>query len=681
MPAERDGKVESSIEEVEPKGLLPPAIIVPLERVRDFQVGSRLEWLETDGRGGYAAGTVSGANTRRYHGLLVVARRPPTDRIVLLSRLEETLITPSGDRYELAANHYPGVIHPHGYRYLEEFRLDPWPIWQYRLGGLLLTRELFLARTSGATVLRYRIEEGEAALEVRPLVAGRDFHTLISENDVVSRSAAAEPGLVVYQPYPGIPPLFLSHGGGEWHHDRRWYHRTIYRRETERGLDDHEDLYNPGFLTSELRTGTTWTLACALGPVPVGEAEVWAAEEVRWRGEAAERGRRAGDDDPALAELGARLGLAASAFLVSRERDESIIAGYPWFTDWGRDAMISLPGLCLTTGRPEEAAAVLRAFAAHLRDGLIPNRFPDRGGSVPDDHYNAADASLWFVEAVGALHDTGWDVTEFWSAVREILRAYREGTRFGIRMAEDTLITQGSPGLQLTWMDASVDGWVVTPRDGKAVEINALWYNALERAAHLAKALGDDAAPYQDLAHRVRAAFRIFRYHEGNYLYDRIDPAGKPDATLRPNQLFAVSLPHMAVGHGEAGGVVDVVEKRLLVPLGVRTLDPDSPGYRGHFEGSRLERDAAYHSGTAWPWLLGPFITAYLRVHGTGEAARARVRRILEPVRAHLLEQGLGQIAEVVAGDPPHRPAGCFAQAWSCAELLRVLPMIAKGEK
>lgn len=665
----------------ETRGLLPPAIIVPLERVTDFQVGSRLEWLETDGRGGYAAGTVAGANTRRYHGLLVAARRPPVDRIVLLSRLEETVVTPAGDRFELDSNHYPGIIHPHGYRYLEEFRLDPWPIWRYRLGHLLLIRELFVARDPGATVIRYRIEEGEAALELRPLVAGRDFHALVMENDVVSPTAAAEPGVVVYQPYPGIPPLFLSHAGGEWHHDPRWYYQTCYRRETERGLGDQEDLYNPGVLTTRLAPGQTWTLACALGPVPVAQADRWAAEEVRRRAEAAERGRRAGGDDPALAELGARLGVAGEAFLVRRDRGESVIAGYPWFADWGRDAMISLPGLCLTTGQPARAAAVLRAFADQIRDGLIPNHFPDHGGVIPDDHYNSADASLWFVEAVGALHDTGWDVTEFWPAVREIIRAYREGTRFGIRMDDDTLITQGAPGFQLTWMDALVDGWVVTPRDGKAVEINALWYNALERAAQIAERLRDDVAPYRELARRVRNAFRVFRHREGNYLYDRIDPTGTPDPAIRPNQLFAVSLPHTAIGKDVAEGVVAVVERELLVPLGVRTLAPGSPEYRGRFGGSRLERDAAYHSGTAWPWLLGPYITAYLRVHGKRAATREWVWSILEPVRAHLLEQGLGQIAEVVAGDPPHRPAGCFAQAWSCAELLRVLPLLAgEGE-
>lgn len=659
--------------------LLPPPIIAPLERVRDYQVSSRLEWLETDGRGGYASSTAACANTRRYHGLLVVARRPPTDRIVLLSRLEELVLMPDGACYELAANHYPGIIHPRGYRYLEEFRLDPWPLWRYRLGSTILTRELFVAREPGATVLRYRVEGGEAVLEVRPLVAGRDFHALVMENDVVVPTAAAEPGLVVYQPYPGIPPLFLSHDGGEWRHDGHWYRQTIYSRETERGLDDREDLYNPGVLSISLRPGTTWSMACATAPVPVREAEEWATTEVARRGIMAQAGRHTGGDDPALADLGARLGLAAEAFLVRRGEGETILAGYPWFADWGRDAMISIPGLCLALGQTERAAAVLRVFAGHLRAGLIPNHFPDSGGPIPDDHYNAADASLWFIEAVAALAAAGGDSHEFWATVHEIIRAYQEGTSFGIGMAEDGLIHQGTAGVQLTWMDAKVDGHVVTPRAGKAVEINALWYNALQQAAELARKIGNDAAPYEKLAHRVRDAFQKFRYREGGYLYDLIDPAGHPDSALRPNQLFAVSLPHSPIGNHEAAGVVAVVERELLVPLGIRTLAPGSPGYRGRFQGSRRARDTAYHCGTAWPWLLGPFITAYLRVHGKGEESRRHLRGLLEPVRTHLLEQGLGQVAEVVAGDPPNRPGGCFAQAWSCAELLRVLPELVEG--
>lgn len=652
---------------------LPRPIVVTADRLRDFATGSTLEWIETDGRGGYASSTAVGASTRRYHGVLVVARHPPTDRVVLLSRLEETLITPSGDCYDLAANVYPGTIHPTGHRWLEEFRLEPWPTWRYRLGRLTLTKTLFVAREPGATVVRYRLEGGTAWLEIRPLVAGRDFHALVVANEAVSRSSEAGPRHVVYRPYPGMPPLVLSHGGGVWHRTDDWYYATLYPRETERGLEDREDLYCPGVLSTELSPGRSWTLACGTRPLPVEDVEAWASAEARRRAELADTGRRNAGAETELDELGAWLGLSADAFLVERDGGWSILAGYPWFADWGRDAMISIPGLCLATGRLDEAGAVLRTFARHMRDGLIPNRFPDYGGEVPLDHYNAADASLWFIEATAALADVGGRVVDLWPAVQSIIQAYREGTHFGIRLEDDGLIRQGHPGMQLTWMDAKVDGWVVTPRDGKAVEINALWYNALSRVADLARSLGHDARPYETLARRAREAFGQFWYAAGRYLYDRIDDDGRPDPTLRPNQVFAASLPHSPLSRSQCKDVVASVEHALLVPLGVRTLAPDAPGYRGGYGGDRMARDSAYHQGTAWPWLLGPFAMAYTRAHGPGEATRTRIRTLLEPLWQHLGEFGLGHVAEVFAGDPPHSPSGCFAQAWSTAELLRVL--------
>lgn len=655
---------------------LPAPIVVGARRLDDFATGSTLEWLETDGRGGYASSTAVGANTRRYHGLLVVSRQPPTDRVVLLSRIEETVLLPSGERYDLAANIYPGTIHPDGHRYLEEFRLDPWPTWRYRLGNLTLEKVLFVARDPGATVLRYRLEGGHARLELRPLVAGREFHALIGANDVVASMAEAEPGRVFYAPYSGMPALVLSYQDGEWRDAGDWYYSTLYPREAERGLEDREDLYCPGVLSTVLKAGREWTLACATEPVAVERADAWAEGERRRREELAAAGRHLAGDDSQLADLGAWLALSADAFLARRGDAMSILAGYPWFSDWGRDAMISIPGLCLVTGRVEEAGGVLRAFAAHQRDGLIPNRFPDYGGRIPLDHYNAADASLWFVEAVAALADAGGEVEELWPAVEAVIDGYREGTRFGIRLDGDGLVRQGSEGVQLTWMDAKVNGWVVTPREGKAVEINALWYNALLRAAQLAQGMGRSAAPYEELATRTRAAFAAFWYEEGRYLHDRIDDEGMPDPTLRPNQLFAVSLPYSPLTKGQMKDVVAAVERSLLVPLGVRTLSPDDAHYAGNYTGDRKRRDAAYHQGTAWPWLLGPFGTAYLRAHEHDEAARARVRALFEPLEPHLEEYGLGHVAEVLSGDPPHTPAGCFAQAWSTAELMRLMAVL-----
>jgi len=655
---------------------LPPPLVIPPARLHDLADGAALEWLEADGRGGFASGTAVGANTRRYHGVLVVARRPPTDRIVLLSRLEEVVITAAGERYELATNYYPGVVHPTGHRWLASFRLDPWPVWEYRLGSLTLTKALFAARDAGAVVVIYQVSGGEAQLELRPLVAGRGYHALVQANEHVAQAAEVEPGRITYRPYPLIPPLVLSHDGGDWHADPRWYYRTLYPRETERGLDDAEDLFQPGVLRVLLAPDRPWRLVCATRPAQPGRVEEWAAEERRRRAAAAERGRQLGGDDDALATLGARLALAAEAFLVQRDDARSIIAGYPWFADWGRDAMISIPGLCLALGRIDDAEAVLRAFAAHQRDGLIPNRFPDDGGEIPADHYNAADASLWFVEAVAALNEAGGDTRPFRQAVHTILHAYRTGTRYGIRLEPDGLVRQGEEGVQLTWMDGKVDGWVVTPRAGRAVEINALWYNALVRATGLARVWGDDPREYGDLARRARSAFRVFWNPEARCLFDVIGDDGRPDPSLRPNQLFAVSLPHSPLTREQMRGVVDAVARDLLVPLGVRTLAPSAPGYIGIYRGPQRERDAAYHSGTAWPWLLGPFAAAYLRVHGLRPSTRERVRALLQPVMDHITEYGLGHIAEVVGGDPPHAPGGCFAQAWSCAEVLRILAMI-----
>lgn len=658
---------------------LPPPLIVPAARLHDLEDGASLEWLETDGRGGYASGTAVGANTRRYHGILVVARRPPTDRIVLLSRFEETILTDEGEQFALGVNYYPGVVHPTGHRYLEEFRLDPWPVWRYRLGRLTLTRTLFFARAADAVVVGYRVQGGEVELHLRPLVAGRDFHAVVSENDVVSRMAEVEPGRVVYRPYPDVPELVLSHDGGDWNADGLWYYRTVYPRETERGLEDREDLFSPGWLRVRLEPDRSWRVACATVPVPVARAESWAEAELGRRSRRADEGRNTAGAASPFAEFGARLGVAADAFLVERDGNLSILAGYPWFADWGRDAMISLPGLLLAPGRLEEAAAVLRTFATHVRDGLIPNRFPDHGGPVPDDHYNAADAALWFVEAVAALADAGGDPREYWSAVVAILDAYAAGTRYGIRVCDDGLLRQGEPDVQLTWMDAKVNGWVVTPREGRTVEINALWYNANLRAAGLARTIGVDAARFEARAQAAGQAFDAFWYAERGYLYDRIADDGRPDATLRPNQLFALSLPHSPVDPARARMALDAVRRVLLVPLGVRTLAPSDPGYIGRYTGPQWKRDASYHSGTAWPWLIGSFATAWLRAHGGTPEATAWVRALLEPFSAHLTEYGLGQVAEIVEGDPPHRPVGCTAQAWSVAELLRVLAALRLG--
>jgi predicted glycogen debranching enzyme len=648
---------------------LPALQAVPRARLHEIDDGSRLEWLETDGRGGYAAGTAVGANTRKYHGVLVVARRPPADRVVLLSRLEETLVLEDGRRAELAVNFYPGAVYPSGHLLLQSFALDPWPMWRYRIGDIDVLKELFVSRRAQATILRYQIRGGAATLELRPLVAGRDFHALITANGAVRLEAEVSERLVAYQPYDSAPPLVISFAEGEWQSSGGWYYQTVYPREMERGLNDREDLFCPGVLRVPLVPAAPTVIACGTRPARSANAALWVSEELKRRGRVAEAARTAGKDHPRLAEFAARLGLAADAFIVERGAGRSIIAGYPWFADWARDALISIPGLCLVNHRLDDAASVLRTFAANVRGGLLPNRFPDRGGSVTAEEYNAVDAPLWFVEAVARLRDAGGNIEEFWPVVKEILFAYERGTRFGIGLDSDGLIKHGE---RLTWMDARVDGRAVTPRAGKAVEINALWYNAVRRGATLAQSR-TRAEHYGSLANRCRAGFQSFWYEQGGYLYDVIDSANRPDATLRPNQLLAVSLPHSPLDPVRARRVVDVVEHELLVPLAVRTLSPRDPNYMGALEGSLPRLDGAYHSGTAWPWLIGPFATAYLRVHGYELDACEKIEQLLLSFEAHLATFGLGHVAEVIAGDPPHTAGGCFAQAWSCAEVLRVI--------
>lgn len=658
---------------------LPRPLIVERERLHDIEQGSRLEWLETDGRGGYAAGTATGTNTRRYHGLLVVARQPPSDRVVLLSRMDETLVLESGERVELATNFYPGTVHPQGYLRLQSFALDPWPMWLFRMGALELLKEVFISRAARCTVLRYQLRGGAAQLELRPMVAARNFHALASANHQIAAATESSERIVAYQPYEDVPPLVISFADGEWQDTGDWYFNALYPRDAERGLGDREDLFCPGVLRIQLEPVESTVIACSTRPARIGHAQGWVAEELQRRGDIAERGRGVVQANPVLADVSARLSLAADAFLVERGEARSIVAGYPWFGEWSRDAMIALPGICLARGLPDDAAAVLRTFAAVRRDGLLPNRFPDRGDTLSEDDYNAADAPLWFVEAVAALHGAGGAVDDLWPAVEDILHAYERGTRHGIRMGADGLITQGAEGLALTWMDARVDGRLITPRHGKAVDINALWYNALCRAASLAAGT-TRGAWYGELAARCRSSFDRFWYQGGAYLYDVIDagPDSHSDAALRPNQLLAVSLPHSPLDAEQARSVVDAVERTLLVPLGVRTLSPGDPSYVGAFDGPLPRLDSSYHQGPAWPWLLGPFAFAYLHVHGDTPAVRYALERLLEPVHHQLASYGLGHLPELMAGDPPHAPGGCFAQAWSCAELLRVIHRLSR---
>jgi predicted glycogen debranching enzyme len=643
------------------------------------------EWLETNGIGGFACSTIAGMNTRRYHALLTAATRPPVGRAVLLSKLEETLVL-GERRLDLSVNQFAGAVHPRGYEHLGSFQLDPFPRFRYRSGDLQLEKTVFLVHGENTVVIQYELlgdlRGRPCALEIRPLIAFRDYHGLTHANDAIRRDVAILTGLAAITPYPDLPSLYFAHNAESVETQGFWYHNFEYEQEKQRGLDALEDLYSPFLLRFDLAGNSHAAIIASIAQHSPAEHAV--AQAHRLQKQEIQRRSRIVDGAPAEDAFQRLLTAAADQFIVARGDQKSVIAGYPWFGDWGRDTMISLPGLTLVTGRFEEARNILREFARNIDHGMLPNRFPD-SGEKPE--YNTVDATLWMFHAVHEfLRYTGdYDFvrSELYQPLAGIIAWHERGTRYGIHLDSDGLLHAGEHGVQLTWMDAKVGDWVVTPREGKAVEIQVLWYNALCVMARLSLVFNKyaESSHYTALAERTRARFaQAFWNESAGCLHDVVSDDG-PDSSIRPNQIFAVSLPYPLLENEQALRVVEVVEWELLTPFGLRTLSPRDPRYRGRFDGDPRSRDGAYHQGTVWPWLLGPFLTAYVKVHGRTAEARRRADQFLDPLRAHLWEAGLGQVSEVFDGDAPHRPGGCFAQAWSVAEVLRTCIEDAKDQQ
>jgi predicted glycogen debranching enzyme len=635
------------------------------EVLRDLEQASRREWLLADGLGGYACSTPIGFNTRRYHGLLVAATRPPLGRMVLLAQLGEAVLV-DGRRQELSTWTQAGTW-ARGYESAQEFSLDPLPTLSWQVEGGTLSRSLARVHGAPASALVYSYEgAGSVSLELRPLLAYRDHHALQRENpDLDARSERRGPD-VRLAPYAGCPELWLRVPEGEFVADPVWCRGFVYERERERGYDCEEDLFSHGVFLVRLYPGEVATLLAWAGPVPAG------AEAVELL--AAERDRLGGSPDGGGLLDGLRR--AAPAFLASRgPSGRAVIAGYPWFSEWGRDTLVALPGLCLATRRLREAREILAGYARLVEGGLVPSRFPERGGV----EYDAADAALWFVLAVQRYleetDDRAFVRSELEEPVLAILRAYRRGTRHGIHMTPEGLLAQGEPSVPLTWMDARLEGGPVTPRGGEAVELQALWYNALLVGAGLAHSPdGRRSSEWGRLARLAREAFRArFWSEELGYLADVVHD-GVADFSLRPNQLFAIGLPHALLSNGEAARILALVGRELLTPVGLRSLAPADPAYRGRYEGDSRQRDGAYHQGTVWPWLMGVYFDALIRVHG--EQGRAGAREWLRGFERHLEEAGLGYVSEVFDGEAPHRAGGAIAQAWSVAELLRIATLV-----
>ena len=626
------------------------------------------EWLEADGSGGFASGTVSGVRTRRYHAMLLAATTPPIGRIVLVNGVLARCETGEGG-YELHRQHYaPDVLAPETAAELIGFATHPWPCWRFRAGATVLVQELVVDRAAGETVLRWRREAGAGAcrLTVRPLLSGRDYHALHRENGGFDFSARVQDGNVVWRPYSGLPAV-AALTDGRYTHAPEWYRQFLYAAEQARGLDCIEDLAVPGAFAWDLASGPA-TMVLRAGDGATVRAASHAARILA--AEASARPR-----SPAL---------AAEPYLVGRGEGLTLVAGFPWFTDWGRDTFIALRGLLLATGRLDAALRILLAWSGEVSEGMLPNRFPDSGGAP---EYNTVDAALWFVVAVDDLcrrHEAAArplapeSSAPLFAAAEKILAGYAAGTRFGIAADADGLLRAGVPGMQLTWMDAKIGDEVVTPRIGKPVEVQALWINALRIAVRWSEA-------WAPLAGRATAAFRARFPAPGGGLFDVVDAdhvAGRDDAALRPNQILAVGGLPFALLEGEAArAVVARVEAALLTPLGLRSLAPGEPGYVGRYQGGPSSRDHAYHQGTVWPWLIGPFVEAWLRVRGdTGAARQAAAARFLPPLEAHLGQAGLGHVSEVADGDAPHTPGGCPFQAWSLGEFLRVREMVGRDK-
>jgi predicted glycogen debranching enzyme len=632
----------------------------------ELSTAESMEWLVTNGIGGYASGTVANLLTRRYHGLLVAALQPPLGRTLLMSKLDDT-VEYDGRVYPIFTNRWADIlVEPHGYRHIESFRLDgTTPVWTFSFGGARLEKSIWMQPGANTTYVFYHLRRATSPLTLitRAMVNYRDFRSETHAGDWQMQIKRVPQGLRVGAFEDAVPFSVLSDQAviNQEHH---WYRNFSLNMEPYHGSAVMEDHLNIGEFRVTLTPGATVTFVISTEESPNLDGASALAE------------RRAYEEKViALApELPVQLVLAADQFIVKRGTPGtidwySIIAGYHWLRDWGRDTLISLPGLLLATGRHNEARSILKSFSGYLSEGMLPSQFPE-GDGLPE--YKAADVTLWYFEAIRAYFNETNDIDllrELFPVLTEIIDWHEKGTRYHIQVdALDGLLYAGEPGMPLTWMDAKSGDWGITPRTGKPVEINALWYNALRSMATFAHILDQPSDRFDALAEQVLTSFSRFWNEELGYCFDVLDTPSGDDPALRPTQLLAVSLPYSPLSEKQQKAVVDICFRKLLTPLGLRSLAPDEPGYIGYYSEDTHQQDIAYHQGTVWGWLIGPFVSAHFRVYQDGQA----VRSLLEPFLDHLTVRGIGSISEIFDGDAPFTPRGCIAQAWSVAELLRV---------
>jgi predicted glycogen debranching enzyme len=647
----------------------------------DLKTATAREWLVTNGIGGYAAGTVAGLLTRRYHGLLIAALKPPLERMLLVTKLEETLRY-NGEVYSITTNQWAdGSITPQGYRYIEQFKLEGTvPCWHYACADALLEKRVWMQRGANTTYIHYQLARGSGplALSIKALINYRDHHSQTRTDRWQMQTQSVAQGICITATDRATPfYLLVSQGGLVTHHN--WYHGFELEMENERGLEDQEDHLHIATLDVVLMPQDVLTVVASTLSHPNLDGAT-ALLEHHFYEETLREEMQAAQPSTVIPPWIEQLTLAADQFLVNRPltdepEGKTIIAGYPWFGDWGRDTMISLSGLTLVTGRPGIARTILYTFARYLDQGMLPNAFPE-GNQQP--HYNTVDAILWYFEAIHNYYSATQDdqlLQDLFPALVQVIEWHRKGTRFHIHVEKDGLLYAGELGTQLTWMDAKIGDWVVTPRCGKPIEVNALWYNALRIMERFAQHLGQPQQIYRQMAQQVLESFQQFWQPSLGYCADVLAGPQGDDLALRPNQIFAVSLPLVAGAEdhpslltaAQQKAVVEVCGQHLLSSYGLRSLSPDHPQYQGNYGGDSLRRDSQYHQGTVWSWLLGSYVQAHLHVYKNPQAALA----LLEPIANHLQAQGLGSISEIFDGDPPFHPRGCFAQAWSVAEVLR----------
>ncbi len=669
----------------------------------NLKIAESREWLVTNGIGGYASGTIAGVLTRRYHGLLVGALKPPVARTLLLTKLDE-IVWYNGRFYDLFTNRWAdGTVEPQGYLNIESFHLEgTTPVWNFAFADGLLEKCIWMQQGANTTYIRYSYKRGSKplTLSLKALVNHRDYHGKTEGRSLFSINRLRKQGLEI-KAFPEAANLYLfatqedQTNNFSWEINNTWYRDFALAVEKYRGLDEVEDHLHAATVKITLQPGDSITFVASTESNPQLDSKVSLQEKNNRESKLINLWYFSNflSTKPHTRQPNhwiEQLVLAADQFIVDRPltdnpEGKTIIAGYPWFTDWGRDTMIALPGLTISTGRYEIAKTILRTFAKYLDRGMLPNVFPD-AGLTPE--YNTVDATLWYFEAILTYYAATKDrefLAELFPLLAEIIDWHIKGTRYNIRMDDDGLLYAGEAGVQLTWMDAKVGNWVVTPRIGKPVEVNALWYNALVCMVSFAQILGESGTRYQELSAKTRSHFDRFWYESGGYCYDVIDTPEGNDTSFRPNQIFAVSLPSINLSEDwdkcpsplhktQQKMIVDKVGQKLLTSYGLRSLDSDNFDYVGIYGGNQLKRDGSYHQGTTWGWLIGHFIQAHLRIYNNPELAHS----FLSPMANHLQDGCIGSISEIFDGNVPFTPRGCFAQAWSVAEVLRGWLMVNK---